>query len=179
MTSFSNLILVYDKEKRRFCWKNILYHYSLHPLEYFTQIFFVPMCTHFMEFDSFYRAGIYRRPCTSDRCEFFGNFMKLAKKYLTDSITKKTAKIKRTESKRFSLKCHIINKGVRVSLKNISLRIIKSELEGITMRLCNYCVIAESDRYRKYWKVSRAYFNFLTFFCRFTFKLVYYLEVIL
>ena len=105
------------------------------------------MCTHFMEFDSFYRAGIYRRPCTSDRCEFFGNFMKLAKKYLTDSITKKTAKIKRTESKRFSLKCHIINKGVRVRLKNISLRIIKSELEGISMRLCNYCVIAESDRY--------------------------------
>ena len=31
---------------------------------------------------------------------------------------------------------------------------------------------------RKYWKVSRAYFNFLNFFCGFTFKLVYYLEVI-
>ena len=63
MTSFSNLILVYDKEKRRFCWKNILYHYSLHPWEYFTQKFVVPMCTHSMEFDSFYRAGIYGRPC--------------------------------------------------------------------------------------------------------------------
>ena len=32
--------------------------------------------------------------------------------------------------------------------------------------------------YRKYWKVSRAYFNFLKFFCGFTFKLVYYLKVI-
>ena len=58
MTSFSNLILV-----RRFCWKIISYHYSLHPWEYFTQFFFVPMCTHSMEFDSFYRAEIYRRPC--------------------------------------------------------------------------------------------------------------------
>ena len=33
--------------------------------------------------------------------------------------------------------------------------------------------------YRKYWKVSRAYFNFWKFFCGFTFKLVYYLGVIL
>ena len=33
--------------------------------------------------------------------------------------------------------------------------------------------------YRKYWKVSRAYFNFLKLFCGFTFKLVFYLEVIL
>ena len=30
-----------------------------------------------------------------------------------------------------------------------------------------------------YWKVSRAYFNFLKFYCGFTFKLVFYLEVIL
>ena len=37
MTSFSNLILVYDKEKQRFCWKILLYHYSQHPWEYFTQ----------------------------------------------------------------------------------------------------------------------------------------------
>ena len=63
MTTFSNLILVYDKEKRRFCWKIILYHYSLHPWEYFTQKIFLPMCTHSMEFDSFYRAEIYGRPC--------------------------------------------------------------------------------------------------------------------
>ena len=34
-------------------------------------------------------------------------------------------------------------------------------------------------KYRKYWRVSRAYFNFLNFFCGFTFKLIYYLEVIL
>ena len=65
MTSFSNLILVYDKENRRFCWKILLYHYSLHPWEYFSQKFFVPMCTHSMEFDSFYRAGIYGRPCSA------------------------------------------------------------------------------------------------------------------
>ena len=35
------------------------------------------------------------------------------------------------------------------------------------------------DKYRKYWKVSRAYYNFLKFFGGFTFKLVFYLEVIL
>ena len=35
------------------------------------------------------------------------------------------------------------------------------------------------NEYRKYWKVSRAYFKFLKFFCGFTFKLIYYLEVIL
>ena len=32
--------------------KFFLYHYSLHPWEYFTQKIFVPMCTHSMEFDS-------------------------------------------------------------------------------------------------------------------------------
>ena len=43
--------------------KILLYHHSLHPWEYFTQKNFVPMCTHSMEFDSFYRVGIYRGPC--------------------------------------------------------------------------------------------------------------------
>ena len=49
----------------------LLYHYSLHPWEYFTQNFFVPMCTHSMEFDSFYRAGIYGRPCTNSSWQLF------------------------------------------------------------------------------------------------------------
>ena len=43
--------------------KTFLNHYSLHPWEYFPQFFFVPMCTHSMEFYSFYRARIYGQPC--------------------------------------------------------------------------------------------------------------------
>ena len=34
------------------------------------------------------------------------------------------------------------------------------------------CIVSGNiSIYRKYWKVSRAYFNFLKFFCGFTFKL--------
>ena len=51
MISPLHWILVYYREKERFCWKVLVHHCSLHWYEYFTQKFFVPICTQSLEFD--------------------------------------------------------------------------------------------------------------------------------
>ena len=56
----------------------------------FHQKVFVPMCTHSMEFDSFYRAGIYRRPCRSCRARKY----QIIEKKSTDKLGKKVEKSK-------------------------------------------------------------------------------------
>ena len=66
MTSPSSLILVHDNEKGRFCWKILMHPCRLHPYEYFTKKIFVPICNHSVEFDGFYRAEIFGRPCKKD-----------------------------------------------------------------------------------------------------------------
>ena len=59
---FWHWIIVYYREKGRFSWKVILYHCRLHTYEYLTQKKIIPICTHSVEFDSFYWAEIYGRP---------------------------------------------------------------------------------------------------------------------
>ena len=68
---FWHWIIVYYREKGRFSWKVILYHCRLHTYEYLTQKKIIPICTHSVEFDSFYWAEIYGRPCVKEIIVFF------------------------------------------------------------------------------------------------------------
>ena len=133
MTSFSSLILVYDKEKMRFCWKILLYHYSLYPWKYFTQKFVVPICTHSMEFDSFYRAGIYGRPCRIKEIGMTINRFKSFKKILsylkrvspisTSSERNSCFFVRRFQKMKYDLSCrfHFPADMVTSTLSNVSL----------------------------------------------------------